>query len=208
MVDRLSAANQALQPCWAGPAPSAPVPPSPSSERAAARDHEPALPTRAAFLTPGSGRVVGYEAFDPEGVLVRRTTFTPTPGSDFGRAADERVWIARRQAVGADGRGTVEVTTSLECSTLVHALEQIANLDPGGFEVIGISPPPASLPPRTFDGYTYRVFGPGRGRDQANTRLSVESNSGEVGALGALADLQLRDCWRPAPTPESSDVGE
>jgi len=33
----------------------------------------------------------------------------------------------------------------------------------------------------------------------------VEGSSGEVGALGALAEFQLRACCRPVAAPDASD---
>src|SRR5690606_37587612 len=79
--------------------------------RTAPPDPSPAPPTEAAFMTEGSARVVGYDAFGPEGPLAFRTTFTPRPGSDFARPAADTVWVGRREAFGPAGRRDVETTS-------------------------------------------------------------------------------------------------
>ena len=145
----------------------------------------------------GSRTIVGYDAFGPEGPLFYRTTFTPRPGSDFQRPAGETVWFARRERFEPSGDRGVEITSSLECPGLLHVLERLSALDAGRFNVSGISRRPLEFGPQSRDGYTYRFFGPGYGADDSFTRLSVEGSSGEVGALGQVADFQLQACWRP-----------
>lgn len=157
----------------------------------------PAPPAEAAFMTEGSGTIIGYDAFGPEGPLAYRTTFTPRPGSDFGRPPADTVWVARREKFGPEGRRDVKITSSLECPGLVHVLERVSAFDTGRFSVSGISRLPLQFGPQSRDGYTYRFFGPGYGADDSFTRLSVEGSSGEVGALGQAADFQLQACWRP-----------
>lgn len=156
----------------------------------------PTPPTQAAFMTEGSGTIVGYDAFGPEGPLVYRTTFTPRPGSDFQRPPSDTVWVARRERFEPEGLRGAEVTSSIECPALLYVLERVSELDPGRFRVFGISRSPLHLGPQSRDGYTYRFFGPGYGGDDSFVRLSVEGSSGEIGALGQLADFQLGNCWR------------
>lgn len=94
-------------------------------------------PQQAAFMTEGSGTTVGYDVFGPEGPLASRTTFTPRPGSDFGRAAEDTVWIGRRETFGQAGGQDVTATSSIECPGLVHVLERISALNPGRLNVSG-----------------------------------------------------------------------
>lgn len=157
----------------------------------------PAHPTEAAFMVEGSRTVVGYDAFGPEGPLFYRTTFTPRPGSDFQRPAGETVWLARRERFEPQGNRSVEITSSLECPGLLYVLERVSALDAGRFDVSGISRRPLEFGPQSRDGYTYRFFGPGYDPVNAHTRLTVEGSSGDIGALGQVADFQLRACWRP-----------
>lgn len=156
----------------------------------------PTPPTQAAFMTEGSATVVGYDTFGPEGPLIYRTTFTPRPGPDFGRAAADTVWLGRRETFRPAGQRDVTITSSLECPGLIHVLERVSALDPGRFNVSGISRRPQGLGPQSRDGYTYRFFGPGYGADDSHTRLAVEGAAGAVRDLGAAADFQLRACWR------------
>lgn len=156
----------------------------------------PAPPIEAGFMTEGSITRVGYDAFGPEGPLAYRTTFTPRPGSDFGRTADDTVWLARREQFKPEGTREVMVTSSLECPGLVYVLEQVSAFDTGRFNISGISRQPLRLGPQSRDGYTYRFFGPGYGADDSFIRLSIEGSSGDIGALGRVADFQLKDCWR------------
>lgn len=148
-------------------------------------------------MTESSQTVVGYDAFGPDGPLAYRTTFTPKPGSDFGRPAEETVWVARRETFGSAGRQDVTVTSSIECPGLVHILERLSALNPGRFNLSGISKRPTGLGPQTRDSHTYRFFGPGYGADDSHTRLSIAGAAGELRDLGIAADFQLQACWRP-----------
>ncbi|HEY0927835.1 hypothetical protein [Brevundimonas sp.] len=133
--------------------------------------------------------VVGYETFDADGTLIHRTTFTPETWAG-------RRWRAERESFDSGGVRALEATSTAECPGLGYVLERIATLNPGRFNVVGFSARPEELSPRTLDGYTYNFFGPGLDADNSDTRLAVRSGSGEVGALGRLADFQLKDCWR------------
>lgn len=174
-----------------------PAPSPPPASQAVQPVAPPTPPTQAAFMTEGSATVAGFDAFGPEGPLVYRTTFTPRPGPDFGGAAGETVWVGRRETFGPEGQRGVITTSSLKCPGLLYVLERISALDTGRFNLFGISRRPQGLGPQSRDGYTYRFFGPGYGADDSHTRLSVEGSSGDVGALGQLADFQLQACWRP-----------
>lgn len=154
-------------------------------------------PTQAAFMTEGSATVVGYDTFGPEGSLAHRTTFTPRPAADFGRAAGETVWVGRHETFGPEGGRSVTITSSLDCPGLIYVLEQMSALEPGRFNLFGISRRPQGLGPQSRDAHTFRFFGPGYGADDSHTRLSVEGASGDIGALGRVADLQLQACWVP-----------
>jgi hypothetical protein len=154
-------------------------------------------PQQAAFMTEGSGTTVGYDVFGPEGPLASRTTFTPRPGSDFGRAAEDTVWIGRRETFGQAGGQDVTATSSIECPGLVHVLERISALNPGRLNVSGISRRATGLGPQSRDGSTYRFFGPGYGTDDSRVHLSVEGSAGDIKDLGMAADFQLQACWRP-----------
>lgn len=134
--------------------------------------------------------LIGYDTLDADGVLIHRTTFTP-------QTWDGGQWRAERENFDALAPRRLEATSTVECPGLRYVLERIAALDPGRFNVIGLSERPTELPPRTLDGYSYTLFGPGLDADNSDTRLSVRSGSGEIGALGGFADFQLKACWRP-----------
>lgn len=140
---------------------------------------------------------LGYDTFDAEHRLMFRVTFTPVPGSDYGRPSDERVWEAERVRYLPVSDRMIETTTSLSCPGFIYVLEQMAALELGRFSVAGVTERPRTLGPQVRDGYTYRFHGPGLDPLEASRRLSVEGSSGQVRTLGQTADFQLKDCWRP-----------
>lgn len=154
----------------------------------------PAPPTQASFMTEGP-TTVGYDVFDAEGQLTYRVTFTPVPGSEFGRPPEERVWVARKVRFLPYAHRAVERTTSLECSGLPHVLERMAALEVGRFNIAGLTELPLAISPQTRDGYTYRFHGPGYDPVNAHTQLTVEGSAGHIGDLGQAADFQLKNCW-------------
>lgn len=156
---------------------------------------DPAPPTVTAALTDAS-RKSGYDAFDPEGRLVFRVSFTPAQGSDHGRLPAERVWEARRVRFLPEADRAIEEATSLSCPGIAYVLERMAALDLGRFNIVGATEPPKTLGPQFRDGHTYRFHGPGLDPVDARSRPSVEGSGGHVGDLGRVADFQLKDCWR------------
>ena len=139
---------------------------------------------------------LSYEA-SADGNLVHRTSFTPRPGSSPPGASGGAVWDARRVTFQAGGVQRVESASTIGCPNIRYVLERISSLDPGGFDVFGLSLRPLGLRANSRDGYTYRFEGPGLDGGGAPTRLSVQGSSGHIGELGRTADDQLRDCWRP-----------
>ena len=159
---------------------------------------DPVLPNMMASVTEDA-RSLGYDTFDAEGRLISRVTFTAVPGSNHGRLSDEHVWEARRVTFSPEDNGVVEEATSLNCPGLAPVLERMARLDPGRFNVLGVTPPPATLGPQVRDGYTYRFHGWALDPQDVRTRLSVEGAAGAVRELGRFADFQLEGCWAAAP---------